>query len=521
MAALVATATLTAAATTATTAAATTAAATTAAATTATTAAATTVTTAAAHATSGPPETAPSATPLLSVRRDPTWIETNLAATRLGAALKGLLGGPGSCLEVQRGGQVLYSLNPDTLLLPASNMKLLTATAVLDRLDPQSRLVTKVEAPAAPVNGVVAGDLYLVGGGDALLMTAAYESGLKPGLAQWTSADQLATQVKQAGIRRVEGSVVGDDSRYDRERTVASWEPYYVTEGDVAPLSALEINDGSAPPAPPGSKPTTSTTTSTTPPASAAHKTVDGPTNATSTQPAAPPPDPTRSAAQIFTDLLRGDGIEVDGQATSGSTPPGAQLVTQIASPTIAAEVDEMLEVSDDTTAELLTKELGLQVSGHGSTAAGVAAIRADLERDGLPVSALVSADGSGLDRSDRVTCGLLSAVLDRAGPDGVIAAGLPVAGRTGTLEDRLKNTPAAGRVRAKTGTLDDVSSLSGFVDPPAHAPLIDPSEPLVFAALVDGPYFTVSQAALDRLAAVLAAYPQVPPIAAVGPAGS
>lgn len=462
------------------------------------------------------PATSAAATPLLSVRRDPTWIETNLAATRLATSLNGLLNGPGSCLEVQRGGRLLFSVNPDTPLLPASNMKLLTATAVLDRLDPQSRLVTKVEASTAPVNGVIAGDVYLVGGGDALLMTAAYEAGLKPGLAQWTSADQLAAQVKQAGIRRVEGSVVGDDSRYDSERTVPSWEPYYVTEGDVAPLSALELDDGTAPPPPPGSKPTSPTTV----PATAAHKTTDSTTSTNPNQPAVPPPDPTLSAAQIFTDLLRRDGIEVDGQPARGVTPAVARPVTQIASPTVAAEVDEMLEVSDDTTAELLTKELGLRVSGHGTTAAGVAAIRADLQSDGLPVSALVNADGSGLSRADRVTCGLLSAVLDRAGPGGIIAAGLPVAGRTGTLEDRLVNTVAAGRVRAKTGTLDDVSSLSGFVDPPPQAPLTDPSEPLVFTALIDGPYYTVSQTTLDRLALTLAAYPQVPPLSAVGPAG-
>ena len=128
-----------------------------------------------------------------------------------------------------------------------------------------------------------------------------------------------------------------------------------------------------------------------------------------------------------------------------------------------------MLTVSDDTAAELFTKELGYEIKGSGSTAAGMAAVRADLAADGLPVTEFVGADGSGLSRADRASCDLLAADLDRLGPTSVVGRGLPVAGRTGTLADRMVHTPAAGRVVAKTGTLNDVVALSGFVLPAPH----------------------------------------------------
>ena len=121
-----------------------------------------------------------------------------------------------------------------------------------------------------------------------------------------------------------------------------------------------------------------------------------------------------------------------------------------------------MLTVSDDTAAELFTKELGYQTAG-GTTAAGVAAIRADLAADGLPVSQLVAYDGSGLDRGDRVTCNLIQADLEHARRRQRGGRGLPIAGQTGTLRDRMRGTPAAGRLRAKTGTLDDVVGPERF----------------------------------------------------------
>jgi D-alanyl-D-alanine carboxypeptidase/D-alanyl-D-alanine-endopeptidase (penicillin-binding protein 4) len=226
-------------------------------------------------------------------------------------------------------------------------------------------------------------------------------------------------------------------------------------------------------------------------------------------------------AAATFTNLLHADGVRVNGSPTSGRAPSGTQVLTAIASPSVAAEVDAMLTVSDDTAAELFTKELGYQASAVGSTAAGLAAIRADLAADGLPVSELVGDDGSGLDRGDRVTCNLLHADLEHEGANSILAAGLPVAGATGTLRFRMLGTPAAGRLHAKTGTLDDVIALSGFVLPkPATLPAGTVlGQPIVFALIFDK---LTSQAAgravADRIGVALASYPQLPSLTEIGP---
>ena len=143
--------------------------------------------------------------------------------------------------------------------------------------------------------------------------------------------------------------------------------------------------------------------------------------------------------------------------------PTGTTEVAGLDSAPIRDIVQQMLVESDDTTAESLTKELGVATSGEGTTAAGVRAIIDRLTQDGLPVDGLILNDGSGLDEGSRLPCGLLSGILDRAGPDSELAKLLAVAGETGTLRPRMRRTPAQGQVFAKTGTLDHVNALAGF----------------------------------------------------------
>jgi D-alanyl-D-alanine carboxypeptidase/D-alanyl-D-alanine-endopeptidase (penicillin-binding protein 4) len=378
-------------------------------------------------------------------------------------------------------------------------MKLLTATAVLDRLQAGHRFTTKV-AGAPVAAGVVGGDLYLVGGGDPLLRTPGYAAALGPGQALYTSLAQLAAQVRDAGVRIVKGGVVGDESRYDQLRTVPTWSPVYAAEGDVGPLSALDVNDGTAPFVAPQPHPGAS---------AAALE-------------AAMSADPAVRAAATFTDLLRASGVVVEGAPAGGKAPAGTPVLSSVASPLLGAEVDTMLTVSDNTAAELFTKELGYEATGAGTTAAGAAAIRADLAADGLPVSQLVVDDGSGLDRGDRVTCGLLLADLQHLGAGSVVGRGLPVAGRSGTLQPRLGGTPAAGRLRAKTGTLDDVVALSGFVLPKAGVAVPGSvlGQPIVFSLILNGvPSDNVGRAVADQVGVALATYPLVPRLAEIEPA--
>lgn len=460
------------------------------------------------------PASGVTATPVLSIRRLPGWIVQNVATDRLNAALSAILTQPAlgaaaqtSCVVVSEGAHTLFAANPTEALIPASNMKLLTATAVIEKLGPARRFVTEVVS-ARPVRGVVHGNLYLVGSGDPMLYTSGYAAAL--GQKQYTSLDDLALAIRQAGVTDITGSVVGDEGRYDQMRTVPTWNPVYATEGDVGPLSALEVNDGASP-GPLSSPPTAAGANPASTSSSAALKA------ATSTNPAV-------LAAATFTKQLRSDGIGVGGAPASGARPAGLPVVATVTSAPLAQEVDAMLTVSDDTAAELFTKEMGVAASGKGTTTAGLAAIRAVLAGDGLPVGQMVALDGSGLDRGDKATCSLLEADLSHVGPSSVVGHGLPVAGQTGTLAGRMVGTAAASRLVAKTGTLDNVASLSGFVLPAkgaggVRAPGTGFGQPLVFASILDGvASTTIGRAIGDQVGVALAAYPQAPPWAAVAP---
>ena len=336
-----------------------------------------------------------------------------------------------SCLLVSDGNRVLFERNPDRPVLPASTMKLLTATAVLARIDPDSRLRTPVLAAAPPeAEGTVQGDLWLSGGGDPLLATSAYRAHYErqPRLA--SSIEALADRVVAAGVRHVTGRVMGDDGRYDRQRYVPSWNPQYLKDHETGPLSALYVNDGFE-----------------------------------RWSPDVPFPDPAAGAAAIFNELLRQRGVRVDGLPASGSVPPSSVELASLASPTIAEIVQEMLRQSDNSTAELLVRELGVQVLGNGTTDAGRRVVDDTLRRLGLPMNGVRVVDGSGLDTGNRVTCRLLAAILTSTPLRGIIGEGLPIAAQTGTLYKRFLATPVAGHLRAKTGSIKRVASLAGFAD--------------------------------------------------------
>jgi len=451
-------------------------------------------------------------TPVLSVRRLPAWVQRSTADAALSDSLGAIMASPAlggaatsSCLVVRQNGRTRFALRPTLELAPASSMKLFTATAALERLGPLARYTTAVDASRAGVGGVVTGNLYLVGGGDPLLRTPGFVAGLRDAEPVYTSLPQLAADVRAAGVTEVTGGVVGDESRYDSIRDVATWLPVYRAEGDVGPLSALDVDDGLL-----------SAMTGVTPTAT-----------------------PPVQSAELFTTLLEKAGVKVDGAASTATTPAGVVPVASIASPTVAAEVGEILRESDDTGAELLTKELGHHAGTGGSTAAGVAVVRSVLAADGVPLDQVVDADGSGLSTADRATCGALADVLGHAGPTATLAQDLPVAARSGTLRHRLAGTAAAGRVLAKTGTLATVSALSGFVlpaatpDPPATpgttapgpatpGPAAGPgpfAAPLVFSLVLDDtPSAGVGVSAGDQVAVALATDPQVPSLVQLGP---
>ena len=348
---------------------------------------------------------------------------------------------PSGCVSVTDGDQVLFEVNGDQPASPASVTKILTAIVALDALGPGHRFTTEVRA-TPPVDGVVTGDLTLVGGGDPVLGTEAWAAATDRAI--HTSLDALADRVVASGVRVVEGRVVGDDSRYDRVRTVPSWPRRLVADGESGPLSALSVNDGFR---------------------------VWG-------HPGVPFGDPPAGAAAVFLDLLRSRGVDVRGEAVAGSLAGNTTTIAAVDGAPLDDLVAAMLRDSDNETAELLFKELG-RVSGRGgSTVGGEVFVHTRLTSLGLPVGASRVADGSGLSDDNRVSCRLLTAALSLQGNR--IAEGLAVAGQSGTLRTRFRGTEVAGRLRGKTGSLDGVSGLAGFVD-------TDDGRRLTFALIVNG----------------------------------
>jgi D-alanyl-D-alanine carboxypeptidase/D-alanyl-D-alanine-endopeptidase (penicillin-binding protein 4) len=362
----------------------------------------------------------------LASRLDPIWARS-----------------PGGCLTVASNGAVLYEAGGDALVPPASAIKVVTAAVVLDEFGAAARLTTTVRAAALPVDGVIDGDVWLVGGGDPVLGTDAWATTVLAAGAPRSSLDSLADAVVAVGVRRVEGRVVGDDSRFDAVRFVESWPERLVADGEAGPLSALSVNDGFR---------------------------VWG-------HPGVPFSDPPAEAAGIFVELLAARGVEIVGGAAAGGAGRGVQLGA-VESPPIGDLVWAMLRDSDNGTAELLLKELGARRFGDGSTAAGLRVVEDVLRSRGVQRGASVLADGSGLSELDRVSCRLLTAILTAWQPD--LDGRLAVAGRDGTLRRRFVSEPAAGRLRGKTGSLDGMTALAGYADNVHGATL-------TFAVIVSG----------------------------------
>ena len=327
-----------------------------------------------------------------------------------------------------------------------STTKLLTAAAALRVLGPDTALGTSALATTRVDGaGVLAGDLILQGGGDPALDDASFAA-LAAGL---------------GNVREITGSIVGDESLFDTLRTGPSGDGAFDAELG-GPLSALAYERGAQAPGGP------------------------------------PQADPARAAAARFDDVLEARGVVIRGVPRAGATPPGALPIAAAASPPVRTLVKDMLTVSDDWIAEMLTKGLAAKTARPpATTAAGAAIVRAQAARLGAPV-ALV--DGSGLDRRDRGTAAGLVSVLRRLRASTAFTGALARPGRPGTLRDRLTSGRARRACRGKTGTVPSggVSVLTGYcVGRDRHT--------YAFAVLVKGRATTTARRAQDRVARALA----------------
>jgi serine-type D-Ala-D-Ala carboxypeptidase/endopeptidase (penicillin-binding protein 4) len=314
-----------------------------------------------------------------------------------------------------RTGAVVYSRNAALALVPASNQKLPVAYAALAQLGSGYRFHTEIVGSGTQVGGVWHGDLWLRGYGDPTLGP--------------DDLAELARGVASWGIHRVDGAVIADESWFDARRVGPGWKPgFYILESP--PLSALVVARGW----------------------------YRGRTSA----------NPALAAGSLLRQALESAGVTVAQRTRSGVlTGTGLPLARDVSEP-LADIVRFMGRESDNYTAEMLVKQLGAVYAGHGSTAAGVQVVRDALAAAGIPLAGVRLADGSGLSSLDRLTATAVVALLETGLAEGDVRdaflQSLAVAGVDGTLQDRLRSSPARGQVIAKTGTTSTASALSGFV---------------------------------------------------------
>ncbi len=438
-------------------------------------------------------------------------------------------------------GRTLFEENAGKLLLPASNMKLYTMAAALDRLTPDFRFKTSVYAASSPdATGTVRGDLVIYGRGD-----PTFAASLNGG--DYTKAiDDLAERIKATGLKRVEGDLVGDESYFTGAPQGFGWEWNDLTWYAGAEVSALTVNDNALdlivkPGASIGAACTISTgpqtplmtiTNRTTTAARGARRDLivyrGLGENVIEVSGSLPLDDPGWSAAVavshpalLFIYMLRASlaerGVNITGRSrtvdarTRTDTMPSISSLVEIAkveSQPLGMIAAHALKPSQNLYTELILRALGRATSTGAkqtSEEAGIETIKAFLKQAGINGGDAIFTDGSGLSRRDLVTANAtlqLLTFMSRHRYSAAFREALPVAGVDGTLKNRMKGTPAAGNMRAKTGTLSSVASLSGYVTSAA-------GERLVFSIMLNNyPESSImSRNHIDSIAVLIASY--------------
>jgi D-alanyl-D-alanine carboxypeptidase/D-alanyl-D-alanine-endopeptidase (penicillin-binding protein 4) len=329
-------------------------------------------------------------------------------------------------------GETVFSWRERRARILASNTKLFTTAAAMARFGTEGTFGTEVRGVGElEEDGAWRGDLYLRGGGDPTFGTRSFT---RRSYGQGATVEELAALLEEAGIARVTGRVYGDEARFDSLR--GGPESGYATSIWVGPLSALSFNRGLA--------------------------SESGGSYQT---------NPPLFAAARLDAALEARGVRVRLRPRTGVAPATAEILASVDSPPMEDLIRLTNKPSDNYFAEMLLKGLALQARGKGTTRAG-ARIAAGYARRLGSGARLV--DGSGLARGDRASprqvVKLLSEVyeLDQTEYGEEFIDSLPIAGQDGTLAARMRGGPARYRCRGKTGTLSNVSALSGYCE--AHS---------------------------------------------------
>ncbi|OZB47827.1 MAG: D-alanyl-D-alanine carboxypeptidase/D-alanyl-D-alanine-endopeptidase [Cellulomonas sp. 14-74-6] len=340
-------------------------------------------------------------------------------------------------------GDVIAERDSASPHVPASTAKLVTAVAALGTLDPASTLPTRVVAGAG-------GSIVLVGGGDMLLAPGAGDPNAVDGHAGLGDlAAQVARDLKLTGTTTVRLSV--DDSLFSGPATSPGWDPSYLSEGFVAPVTPIAVHDARVQP---------------------------------EVEYSVRFPDPTMNAANVFAQRLTEAGITVQGAPSRGTAPADGRVLGEVRSARLDQVVGYVLDSSDNTITEVVSRLVALRQTLPGSFEGGTQAVLRAVSTLGVDVNGAHLTDASGLASGSALPptllVRLLKLMVDGSHPALTeIATQLPIAGLTGTLFDRFTQSDARGLVRAKTGSLPNVTSLAGTV-------VTADGRQLLFAVLAD-----------------------------------
>jgi D-alanyl-D-alanine carboxypeptidase/D-alanyl-D-alanine-endopeptidase (penicillin-binding protein 4) len=393
-------------------------------------------------------------------------------------------------------GEVLYQHDAGRLMMPASNMKIVTLAAAANVLGWDYRFKTTLET-AAPIEGsILKGDLFVRGGGDPTIN--ARDGRAAALLTEWVTA------LRAVGIQQIDGRVIGDDQRFDDEGIGPGWAWDYLQYGYAAPVGALQFNEDLAtltisPAAQPGvpadvrltpgsglrllTRVTTGATDSTSdvnyrrrldePVLEVTGSIAAGSTAAERTVAVV---NPTVFFAQALKDFLIEHGIAVSGPAVD-LDDVAAEFVTNAAERRVLVSSDSpplrdiatvLMKVSQNLYAETLLKAVGAARGGLGTFEGSLSVVRAEVTALGVPQDGYVLVDGSGLSRYNYLAPSTITLILEKMYKDerhrDAFLATLPIAGKDGTISTRLRRTRAEGNALAKTGSISNARSLSGYI---------------------------------------------------------
>ncbi len=443
-------------------------------------------------------------------------------------------------------GKVMFEQNAEKYFMPASNMKTFTVSTALAKLTPDFRFVTSVYAGAKPdAGGVIKGDLTVYGRGDPSI-AAAFNNG-----DYYKGMENLADRIVQAGVKRVEGSLVGDESYFTGEPIPIGWEWDDLQWYYGAEISALTVNDNSLDvtvrpgssvgafasvtlaPALPG---ITLKNRVTTAPAGAKRESeifkplgqnvfdvsgriaINDP-GAVANFGSVAINRPALAFMTMLRQLLEQKGVVITGQTRVVNAKEKAPLsvasstpwieIAKLESPPLSVIAAKTLKPSQNLYTELILRALGetlgdKTVPNKTSDQRGIAVVDKFLQEMGVADGSVLMADGSGLSRHDLVTpAALVQAFtfMSRHSYAAVWRDALPIGGVDGTLKNRLKGAATINNVRAKTGTIDQVSSLSGYMTTAS-------GERLAFSIMTNTvPSQTLRQNTIDEIVLLLAGY--------------